>query len=147
MTLCWPLRLSVARDTQPSIYLSTYLPQAFYGEKRMKNKKGVTQASQRRWVEYYQQVLEKRALGEPLVRSLLDRCTPSAAPLQHPARHPLLYTLLARQPISSTFPLHKHLSPLLPARRRTWANPNPNPNPSPHPNPDPNPNPNPNPNP
>jgi len=49
---------------------------AYYGEKRMKNKKGVTQASQRRWVEYYQQMLEKRAVGEPLdlgVPQLLTR--------------------------------------------------------------------------
>ena len=81
----------------------------------MKNKKGVTQASQRRWVEYYQQVLEKRALGEPLVRSPLDRCTPSAAPLQHPARHPLVYTPrpLARLPYASSA-LHSY--PFLSAR-------------------------------
>mmetsp|Transcript_23000 Transcript_23000/g.52147 ORF Transcript_23000/g.52147 Transcript_23000/m.52147 type:complete len:499 (-) Transcript_23000:745-2241(-) len=30
---------------------------AFYGERRMKNKKGVTQTSQRRWCEYYEQTL------------------------------------------------------------------------------------------
>jgi protein-tyrosine phosphatase len=32
---------------------------ALYGEKRMKNKKGVTQASQRRWCEYYGQMLQR----------------------------------------------------------------------------------------
>ena len=65
----------------------------------MKNKKGVTQASQRRWVEYYQQVLEKRALGEPLVRSTPAPCTPPGIPsfAPRPSAH-LLHILSALHP-------------------------------------------------
>ena len=44
---------------------------AFYGEKRMKNKKGVTQASQRRWVEYYEQLLH-RTVDVGLRRTLME---------------------------------------------------------------------------
>ena len=39
------------------VFTSAGEAMAYYGEKRMKNKKGVTQASQRRWVEYYHQTL------------------------------------------------------------------------------------------
>ena len=38
---------------------------AFYGERRMKNKKGVTQTSQRRWCEYYEQTLTGKLVRLP----------------------------------------------------------------------------------
>ncbi len=49
---------------------------AYYGGKRMRNLKGVTQASQRRWVEYYEQTLRRSIrLDRPLTLASLSFCS------------------------------------------------------------------------
>ena len=61
---------------------------AYYGEKRMKNRKGVTQQSQRRWCEYYEQTLHRsitmradRTLHEYLAQTNSSSSSQKISPL------------------------------------------------------------------